>query len=140
MTKIQLKKISNLIFWITTAFAVVTLAIVGKDYLTMAGQGVCVISQNNTLIYTALGLLLGSIVITSILDAKVKKMTDEKTGDIYDQTLAVLKNEDLAETDEEAPAADGLQEPVTKQEADDLNSEVLEQSQPGEIEERKVEE
>lgn len=104
MTKEKLKTYSNIIFWLTTAFAVFTLVVVGKDYIAMAGTGVCPIAQNNGLVYTALALLLGSIVITSILDAKVKKMekTEKEETSIYDKTLETLKQEyDDSENTEE---------------------------------------
>ncbi len=100
MTRNQMKKTSNAIFAGATGFALITLVIVGKDYIAMWGQEACPINRHHQLIYLALALLLCSIVITSILDSKVKKLpeVEEEKADIYEKTLETLKREDEPES------------------------------------------
>lgn len=94
MTKKKLKLISNIIFAVTTLFALYTLGMIARDYIALMGTDACPISKHNGLVYTSLGLLFGSMVITSFLDAKAKKMEDKVEADIYDKTLENRKQDD----------------------------------------------
>lgn len=101
MTKKKLKRISNIIFLATTLFALFTLGLIARDYIALMGTNVCPISRHNGLVYTSLGLLLGSILITSFLDAKAKKMEDASATDIYDKTLENRKQEEVENSSDE---------------------------------------
>lgn len=105
MNKKRLKLISNLIFGISTLVALFTLVKVGQDYYLMYGTGVCVISKNHNLVYLSLALLFVSMIVTSVLDAKAKKLPDEAKNDIYDQTL-----ETFQKTDKKDAAEEGIEE------------------------------
>lgn len=95
MSKHKLKMISNLIFWLSTGFALVTLGLVAKDYFVMMKYGICPFSQNRALIFTALGILLVSSLLTTILDARVKKM--EHSLPVADLTDPVASKQDQPE-------------------------------------------
>lgn len=109
MNKKRLKLISNLIFGISTLVALFTLVKVGQDYYLMYGTGVCVISKNHNLVYLSLALLFVSMIVTSVLDAKAKKMPDEAKNDIYDQTLETFQKADKKDAAEEG-IEDGIEE------------------------------
>ena len=102
MDKKKMKRLSNGIFVVAIGFALITLAIVAKDYLPAISQGACPFNRHRTLVYTAAALLLAAVVMTSILDAKVKQMVQA------DEKKAAEKNEELAEK----PAVEESAEPV----------------------------
>lgn len=64
--------LSNIIYGISMLYA---LAVVAKVYYdrSQLPPNVCPITNNNPWIYSAIGVLLVSVVVTSILDRKNKK-------------------------------------------------------------------
>ena len=91
MDKKKIKRLSNGIFAVAIGFAAVTLVIVAKDYLPAISQGACPFNRHRTLVYTAVALLLVSVVMTSILDTKVKKLAQA------DETMTAEKSAEQAE-------------------------------------------
>lgn len=91
MDKKKIKRLSNGIFAVAIGFAAVTLVIVAKDYLPAISQGACPFNRHRTLVYTAVALLLVSVVMTSILDTKVKKLAQA------DETMTAEKSAEPAE-------------------------------------------
>ena len=109
MDKKKIKRLSNGIFAVAIGFAAVTLVIVAKDYLPAISQGACPFNRHRTLVYTAVALLLVSVVMTSILDTKVKKLAQA------DETMAAEKSAEPAEK----PAAEENAEPAEKPAAEE---------------------
>jgi len=77
MSKENMKKLSNAVFIAAMGFAGIVLVIIGMDYLPALSQGACPFSRHKGLAYASLAVLLASVVITSILDAKAKRMAPE---------------------------------------------------------------
>lgn len=68
----KVKKVSDLIYYISIAFAII---VIGKNYYDRASlpEGVCPVSNNYSLIIFAITLLIISFIVTSVIDRLNKK-------------------------------------------------------------------
>jgi len=68
----KIKKISDIIYYISIGFAII---VIGKNYYDRwrLPEGVCPVNENYGYIMFAIGLLLVTFVVTTIIDRKVKK-------------------------------------------------------------------
>jgi len=73
----KVKRISDIIYIITILYAV---GIVGKNYYdqSILPEGVCSLNNNYEYIVVAIGLLVVTFIITSIIDYKLKKQAEKK--------------------------------------------------------------
>lgn len=112
MDKAKMKKLSNGIFAVAIGFAVITLAVVVKDYFPAISQGACPFNRHRTLVYVAVALLLASVVLTSILDAKIKQMTQA------DEKAAAGESIESAEKSVAEESAESAEKPAAEENAE----------------------
>lgn len=73
--------VSNIIYGVSMLFAISVMAKVYYDRSQLPA-GVCPITNNNIWVYSAIGVLLVSIVVTSILDRRSKKAKQQEEENI----------------------------------------------------------
>lgn len=87
MTIKQLKTISNIVFGIAATVSVITLVLIAQNYYHVMGTGACPIQRYNSMVYLSLVCLFISMLVSTYVDNKVKKMEKAKTADVYDKAL-----------------------------------------------------
>ena len=79
MTLKKIKRISDSMYVLIIIYAIV---VVGKNYYdrSILPEGVCPITNNYAYIVAAIGLLIFTFIVTSIVDYKFKKQSQKNDG------------------------------------------------------------